>query len=155
MADYPLIELENSETVREFAYAGKKNGFIGMKEDEVKAALKSALEARAYEVTVKWGQATGADIEAVLGSKTIIEAKGEGSYRQMLGNYFLQALGEILQRMDNDTVSYGIAVPAHRAYIELVLKLPKRVRQALRLDFYFVRRKNTTAEIGVFRWHSG
>lgn len=146
--------MSDSETLKSFAYKGKKSGFIGLNEDEVKAAMKSALEARGYEVRVKWGQKPGSDIEATLGGKLIIETKGEGAYRQMLGNYFLQALGEILQRMSDPGASYGIAVPAHSSYIELILKLPKRVRQALQLDFYLVRPMDTTYEVGVFRWHA-
>ena len=99
VAQYSLIDLNDAEGVRKFAYKGKKNGFIGMTEDEVKAAMKSTLEGLAYEVHIKWGQKSGSDILAVLGERRlVIEAKGEGSYRQMLGNYFLNALGEILQR---------------------------------------------------------
>lgn len=152
---YPLTELSNSNAVRSFAYKGKKGGFIGMVEDEVKAAVKSALEGRSYQVIVHWGQKGGSDIEATLGaSRIVIEAKGEGSYRQMLGNYFLQALGQIISRMDDPVAEYGVALPAHASYIELVLKIPKRVREALRLDFYFIRPADTAYEIGVFRWLS-
>lgn len=154
MANYPIVDLENSSALRAFCYKGKKGGFIGLNEDEVKSAIKSALEARGYEVKVKWGHKPGPDIEAQLGTRLVLEAKGEGSYRQMLGNYFLHALGEILQRMSDSSVSYGIALPAHASYIELVLNLPKRVRQMLQLDFYFVRPHNTTYEIGIFRCHT-
>jgi len=47
--------------------------------------------------------------------------------------------------------AYGVALPAHSSYVELVLKLPKRVRKALQLDFYFVKRKDTAYEVGVLR----
>lgn len=103
---------------------------------------------------MKWGQKPGPDIEVQLGSRLVLEAKGEGSSRQMLGNYFLQVLGEFLQRISDSSVSYGIALPAHSSYIELVLNLPKRVRQALQLDFYFVKPNQATYEIGIFRWHT-
>jgi len=156
VAQYSLINLNDAEAVRNFAYKGKKNGFIGMTEDEVKAAIKSTLEGLAYEVHVKWGQKSGSDILAVIGDRRlVIEAKGEGSDRQMLGNYFLNALGEILQRMSDNGTSYAIAFPAHSSYVELVLKLPKRVRGALQLDFYFVRPKETTYEVGILSWHVG
>lgn len=152
-AVYSIVELTDAVSVRGFAYKGKAGGFIGMVEDEVKAANKSALEARSYEVVVHWGQKTGCDIEAKLGSsKIVVEAKGEGSRRQMLGNYFLQALGQIILRMEDSNAEYGIAFPAHPSYIELVLKVPRQVRQALRLDFYFARRADTNYEIGVLRW---
>lgn len=136
MPSYSLIDLANAEAVRNFAYKGKR----GMAEDEVKAAMKSTLEGRGYEVHVKWGKKSGSDILAVIGgTQLVIEAKGEGTSRQMLGNYYLNALGEILQRMSESGTEYGIALPAHSSYIELVLKLPKEVRTAPRLDFYFVR----------------
>ncbi len=127
-----------------------------MAEDEVKSAMKSTLEGRSYEVQVKWGRKSGSDIVATCGNRClVIEVKGEGSSRQMLGNFFLCALGEILQRMSDNTASYAIALPAHLSYVELVLKLPKRVREALQLDFYFVRPKETVHEVGVLRWQAG
>ncbi len=156
MAQYSLVDLNDADAVRKFAYKGKKNGFIGMTEDEVKAGMKSTLEGRSYEVHVKWGKKSGSDILAVIGNnRLVIEVKGEGSSRQMLGNYFLNALGEILQRMSDNTAMYAIALPAHPSYVELVLKLPKRVREALQLDFYFVRPKETVCEVGILRWHIG
>lgn len=154
MAQYLVTETENNSALRIFSYKGKQGGFIGLNEDEVKSAVKSAFEARGYEVKVKWGQKPGPDIEVQLGSRLVLEAKGEGSSRQMLGNYFLQVLGEFLQRISDSSVSYGIALPAHSSYIELVLNLPKRVRQALQLDFYFVKPNQATYEIGIFRWHT-
>ncbi len=154
MADYRILEISSPEALKTFAYKGKKGGFIGMNEDEVKSAMKSALERQGYEVKVKWGQKPGTDIEAFLGRKLIMEAKGEGSSRQMLGNYFLQALGEILQRMADANASYGIALPAHASYLELVSNLPKRVREALQLDFYFVKPLDNGYEIGVLRCYS-
>ena len=152
MPSYSLIDLTDAEAVRNFAYKGKR----GIAEDEVKAAMKSTLEGRGYEVHVKWGKKSGSDILAVIGTnRLVIEAKGEGSTRQMLGNNFLNALGEILQRMSENGIEYGIALPAHPSYVELVLKLPKRVREALQLNFYFVRPTGTTHEAGLLRWHAG
>ena len=151
MPSYSLIDLTDAEAVRNFAYKGKH----GIAEDEVKAAMKSTLEGRGYEVHVKWGKKSGSDILAVIGgNRLVIEAKGEGSTRQMLGNYFLSALGEILQRMSESGTEYGVALPAHSSYVELVLKLPKRVREALQLNFYFVRPTGTTHEVGLLRWHA-
>ncbi len=152
MAQYSLVDLNDAEAVRTFAYKGKR----GMAEDEVKAAMKSTLEGRGYEVHVRWGKKSGSDILAVIGgTRLVIEAKGEGTSRQMLGNYYLNVLGEILQRMSETGTEYGIALPAHSSYIELVLKLPKQVRTALHLDFYFVRPTGTTHEVGLLRWHAG
>jgi len=74
MASYSLIDLNDPGAVRSFAYKGKKD----MAEDEVKAAIKSTLEGRGYEVQVKWGKKSGSDILATLaGNKLVIETKGE------------------------------------------------------------------------------
>ncbi len=151
--EYRLIDLENSSALRSFAYKGKTAGFIGLGEDDVKDALKSALERMSYDVKVCWGKKHGRDIEATLGSaRFVIEAVGEGSSRQHLGNNFLRVLGESLLRMTDENVSYAIALPAHSSYVELVLKIPTRVRLALRLDFYLVRPSASGYEIGVFRY---
>ena len=153
MHEYRLIELESSSALKNFAYKGKIAGFIGMGEDNVKDTIRSALERMSYDVKVCWGQKHGPDIEAILGSaRILIEAAGEGSSRQHLGNNFLRSLAEILQRMTEESIAYGIALLAHKSYIELVLKLPHRVRQLLRLDFYFVRPSENAVEIGVFRY---
>lgn len=150
---YAITELGDAGAVRDFAYEGKKGGFIGITEDEVKAAVKSALERRSYEVIVQWGQKSGPDVEAKLGgARIVMEVKGEGRYRQMLGNYFLQGLAQIILRMDDVATEYALALPAHASHAELVLKVPRRVREALRLDFYFVRPMGTAYELGVFRW---
>lgn len=156
MPQYSLVQLQDANAVRDFAYKSKVGGFIGMTEDEVKSALKSTLESLGYEVHVKWGKKSGSDVYALAGSsKIVIEAKGEGSSRQMLGNYFLNALGEILQRMTENDHEYGVALPAHSSYVELVLKLPKRAREALRLDFYFVKPRDTKYDVGIYKWYVG
>ncbi len=151
-----IIELSDAEKVRSFVPTVKTDYSSGMTEDELKAALKSMLERTSWQVRVQWGQRGGTDIEATLGaSKLIIEVKPQGKTRQALGNNFLQVLGQILQRMTDPTAEYGVALPAHSSYTELVLKLPKRIREALRLDFYFVRPSGTVYEVGVFRWIHG
>ena len=78
--------------------------------------MKSTLEGRGYEVHAKWGKKSGSDILAMIGgTRLVIEAMGEGTFRQILGNYFLNALGEILQRMSASGMEYGIALPASQA----------------------------------------
>ena len=39
-------------------------------------------------------------------------------------NYFLGALGELLQRMDSPAARYGLALPAHGQFIGLINRLP-------------------------------
>jgi hypothetical protein len=45
----------------------------------------------------------------------IIEAKGEVRSDQQQGNNFLNALGELLQRMDDPEAAYALALPANPA----------------------------------------
>lgn len=72
-------------------------------EDEVKAAIRDRFEAAGYAVAVAWGKIRGIDIDARRGDERwAIEAKGEAPTDQMGGNYFLNALGELLQRMSDD-----------------------------------------------------
>ena len=153
---YFILELSDAEKLRSFVSEANKASSIEMTEDEIKAALKSVLERTSWQVHVNWGKKEGAHIEATSGNRSlIIEAKPHGKTRQALGNNFLQVLGQILQRMSDSIHQYGVALPAHPSYAELVLKLPKNVRQVLRLDFYFVRRSGTVHEVGVFKWTDG
>lgn len=81
-------------------------------EDEVKQAMKEHLEVKGYRVDVRWGKERGIDIVADgPDGRLIIEAKGDAPTPQMQGNYFLGALGELLQRMSDPDATYGIALP--------------------------------------------
>ena len=84
----------------------------------------------------------------------MLEAKGEGSRPQMRGNLFLHALGELLRRMDGPDANFGLALPAHRRFAGLVLKLPAWVKARLNLRFYLVRRASDGGfEVGVIETH--
>ncbi|KAA1399664.1 MarR family transcriptional regulator [Aeromicrobium ginsengisoli] len=110
-------------------------------EDEVKTALKAYLEADGYHVEVAWGRTQGIDIDATRpGSHLIIEAKGEAPAGAQQVNYFLGALGELLQRMGDAEAEYGLALPDHRQYIGLVDRLPALARERLHLRVWFVGR---------------
>ena len=112
-----------------------------LSEDDVKKAMLDHLTQDGWTVHVKWGRAPGIDIEAVLGERVLcIEAKGEVSLRPQMVNYFLGALGELLQRMDAPGKEYGLALPTHSTYVGLVNRLPLWVKQRLNLQFFFVRR---------------
>lgn len=53
-------------------------------------------------------------------------------------NYFLHALGELVQRTSDDQAHYALALPDHRQYRNLVVRLPLLARERLRLSIYFV-----------------
>lgn len=140
-----FLILNDIDAMRAFAYRGE----IGLSEDIVKAAVKDALKRDGWMTTVQFGHTHGIDIEATRGSEyLIIEAKGEGSLNPMRVNYFLGALGELLQRMDSPLARYGLALPAHRQFIRLIIRLPDWVCKQLGLCFYLVRPTSDGIEIG-------
>jgi hypothetical protein len=97
-------EFRNNVEMRNFAYAKA----IGLGESIVKEAVGAYLRARGYEVFVGQPGERGADIRATKnGLPLIIEAKGEGSRDPMYNNFFLHALGEIIQRMRENAAEYG------------------------------------------------
>lgn len=117
-------------------------------EDEVKTAVKHYLESQGYEVQVAWARTRGIDIDA-RGSegRVIIEAKGEAPPGAQQVNYFLGALGELVQRMDDSDARYALALPDHKQYRGLVERLPRLARQRLNLTIYFVRRDHDRYEV--------
>jgi hypothetical protein len=90
---------------------------------------------------VRWGREHGTDIEAVRGSeRLLIEAKGEVASNQQQHNYFLGALGELVQHMDDPYARHGLALPGNRQYRRLVQRRPRPVWDRLDLVVFFVSR---------------
>ncbi|MDP9070479.1 MAG: MarR family transcriptional regulator [Actinomycetota bacterium] len=117
-------------------------------EDEVKEAVKAHLEAQSFEVTVAWGRTRGADIVATRpGARWVLEAKGEVLLQPQQVNYFLGALGELVQRMDDPDTTYGLALPDNRQYRGLVSRLPSFARHRLGLRVFFVSRSFGRLEV--------
>ena len=110
-----------------------------MAEDTVKRALYAYLEARGCIGRVAWAHAPGIDID-VTGpdGRLIIEAKGEAASNPQQLNYFLGALGELVQRMSDESARYGLAFPDNRQYRRLASRLPTPVWPRLRLVVYLV-----------------
>jgi biotin operon repressor len=114
-------------------------GAVGLSEDRVKLAVATALERAGWTTDVRWGRVHGIDIDARRGAeRLVIEAKGEGSLQPMRVNYFVGALGELLQWMNSPDALYAIALPAHRQFVSLAARLPVWVRDRLQLAFLFV-----------------
>lgn len=112
-----------------------------IEEDAVKRAVKAHLELASYTVDVAWGRQHGVDIEASRpGSRLIIEAKGEVSSQPQQTNYFIGALGELVQRMSDPEATYGLALPDTPVLRRLVGRLPAYGRNQLNLTLYWVSR---------------
>jgi hypothetical protein len=108
-------------------------------EDEVKQGAKEYLEAAGFRVTVAWGRQRGIDIRAVSGAEVmLLEAKGSAVNPPQQVNYFLGALGELLQRMSDASATYGLVLPDSQQYRGLAVRLPALAWQRLRLTVLFV-----------------
>jgi hypothetical protein len=119
-------------------------------EDEVKRAVAAHLEAQGFSVQVAWGGARGIDIEARRGAeRLVLEAKGKVANPPQQVNYFLNALGELVQRMDDPHTRYGLALPDNRQYRRLVGRLPAHARERLGLVVFFVRREGNRFAVEV------
>ena len=123
-----------------------------LSEDDVKVAVKQHLEERGYEVVVRWGRERGIDIDARgIDGRWVIEAKGEVALQPQQVNYFIGALGELVQRMDDPEANYGLALPDNRQYRGLVARLPQLAFHRLKLTVFFVRRDNERLRVTVER----
>ena len=115
------------------------NGSESLSEDFVKRAVGEWLRGQGWEIKIAWGGERGVDILAQRSTdRWIIEAKGHGDYPQKQGNYFLNCLSELLQRMDDPTVRYSLAFPDIPRYRGLWERLPKFVKERLNLSMLFV-----------------
>ena len=127
------------------ATAGHRDRFIGdrITEDEVKEAVRAYLVADGFEVRVAWGRDPGVDIHARHrdGRLFLIEAKAEvGTGGAQQHNYFVGALGELVQRMVEPEATYALALPDNRQYRGLVDRLPALAKRRLRLAVFWVDR---------------
>lgn len=115
---------------------------LAFPEDDVKTAVKAHLEDEGFDVVVAWGRERGVDIDARHkdGRRFMIEAKGGLASDQQQGSYFLGALGELVQRMVEPQVRYGLALPSNRRYRGLVYRLPRLAWQRLELVVFWVER---------------
>jgi hypothetical protein len=118
-----------------------------LSEDAVKAAVRDYLTARGLHVEVRWGHDKGTDITASgPDGRWIIEAKGEVVSPQQQGNYFLGALGELIQRMSDPYAKYALALPDTPRCRGLVHRLPALARERLNLTVFFVDRGGTVTQ---------
>lgn len=141
-----LIETPVAEAAVEGVVPAVIAGLLS--EDEVKAAVKDDLVAMGYEVEVAWGRSPGVDIVARRrDGRLLLEAKGEAANPPQQVNYFLGAIGELVQRLDDPDARYGLALPDHRQYRGLVSRLPHLAWTRLHLVVLFVRRVDAGFEV--------
>jgi hypothetical protein len=77
----------------------------------------------------------------------VIECKGTGSSPPMQNNYFLGVVGELLQRMHDDSAKHSIAFPDLPKYRRLCSELPANVKQRLQLTVLFVTADGVVQEL--------
>jgi len=113
-------------------------------EDVVKRAVGEHLEAQGFKVAIAWGRERGIDIDArhLDGRRYVLEAKGGVGAGAQQVNYFLGALGELIQRMADPDAVYGLALPDNRQYRGLVNRLPRHARERLGLAVFWVSNDN-------------
>jgi hypothetical protein len=112
---------------------------VPLSEDEVKQGAGEFLEAAGFRVAVAWGHQRGIDIEAVSAADVVLlEATGSAQNPPRQVNYFLSALGELLQRMASTSAAYGLALPDNPQYRGLVNRLPALVWERRRFTVLFV-----------------
>lgn len=115
------------------------DGLAEGSEDLVKRHLKTWLEKEGWTVKVAWAKTRGVDIEATRsGKRWLIEVKGIGSLQPMRVNYFIGMLGETLQRMDDPSAAYSIALPDHPQYRGLWNRLPELAKKRTQITMLFV-----------------
>ena len=127
-----------------------------LEEDTIKKALEVGLSNQGWKVKTSMGRKHGTDIIATdkQDHVMLIEAKGEGSRNAMRVNYFLMVLGKLLQKMDSPSKIYGLALPAHRQYVNLIISLPDWIKQQLKLKIYLVKKQeNGEYHIGLVEYN--
>lgn len=115
------------------------NGLNQLSEDEAKEILRLWLENDGWSTEIAWGRTRGVDVEAYRGTERwVIEVKGIGSRPEMRVNYFIAMLGETLQRMNDETAKYSIAVPDVAQFRGLWARLPDIAKARTTITALFV-----------------
>jgi len=118
-----------------------------LSEDDVKKALERYLVKQNWALKIAWGKARGIDIEATKGpSRWLIECKGTGSRPPMFNNYFLGAIGELLQRMNDPSAKYSLAFPEHKKFRRLWDELPLHIKSKLGITALFISKSGGVSE---------
>lgn len=127
----------------------KNHDLDALSEEEIKSKLNERLVSEGWDTRVAWGRTPGIDIDARRkGKRWIIEVKGPGSRSPMRVNYFIGILGETLQRMDDDSAKYSIALPDLDQYRGLWKRLPTLAKKRTGISLLLM---STNGEIEELR----
>ena len=124
-------------------------------EDEVKSFLVDFFKKNGWEIlNVKYGHEKGVDFEAQKGNlRWKIEVKSEYKKTQANRNSFLGVWGEILTRIDDDKIYYGIAFPDTQRYRELYAQITPKARKRVKIFVLFCKiEKHALKNINIFSW---
>lgn len=141
IGNFPLegAPTPNRTPITRTANKTQVTSLLELNEDELKRALQGWLLKDGWTAAVAWGRTPGVDIAATrAGERWLIEVKGAGSRPAMRVNYFLGALGELLQRMDDDRASYSIALPDLPQFRGLWERLPSLAKRRMGISALFV-----------------
>jgi hypothetical protein len=117
-------------------------------EGRLKEILEGWLTAAGWQTEIAWGKQRGIDIHALRGNERwVIEVKGIGSLSAMRVNYFLGILGETLQRMDDPSAKYSIALPDVPQFRKLWERLPQLAKKRTEISILFVTAQGAVTEV--------
>jgi hypothetical protein len=112
---------------------------VELPERVMKQFLENHLLANGWQADINWIPNNRLDILAKKDARQwIIEVKGSGTHCQSAPDAFVTALGEIMQKMDDFTIKYSIALPQNKPFQRLWQRLPSGVKQKLGLTALFV-----------------
>jgi hypothetical protein len=130
--------LKGMDSLKETDISGNGSKWIDeFPEKRMKQILEDYLISQGWFPKIEWGYNHRVDIEAERGvQKWIIQVKG-GSPPTPI-NSFVSILGEILQRMDEQTHKYSVALPDTGSFQRLWNRLPVLVKQRTGITALFV-----------------
>lgn len=140
------------------AYVGRRDqlydlaytGALGLSEEVVKDLVFRQLRRDGFAGKRSAPRGKGPDIAGSdRKGRVVVEVKGEGARPQEFYNSFLNVLGQIVTRMDDAKARYIIALPIRHRFVDLLCKLPSRIRRELHLEFWLVGEKPSRWSIHV------
>jgi hypothetical protein len=125
-----------------------KHDPVSLSEEALKKGLEGWLTSAGWSTEIAWGKKHGVDVRATRRKETwIIEVKGLGSLSAMRVNYFIGILGETLQRMNDPSAKYSIALPDVPQFRGLWERLPTLAKKRTKITMLFVSASGSITEL--------